>query len=90
MKARVRPVRSPQLECDDWNRRYPVGTAVEFYPVIYDGRPEGNEFRVRETCGEAYVLSGHTAVIQLIGERGCVLLDACRPIVGNPEKRSPQ
>lgn len=67
---------SPVKQCERWNRDYPVGTTVAFYPVI-----GGAHFRVRKTCTEAQVLSGHTAVVWLDGESGCVALEACKVIV---------
>jgi hypothetical protein len=61
--------------CADWNAKYPIGTEVEYHPVI--GEPE---HRVRLTRSAAAVLSGHTAVVWLEDERGCVALDACVPV----------
>ena len=61
--------------CDTWNRLYPIGTEVKYHPVI--GEPA---HRLRKTRGEAYVLSGHTAVVFLESESGCVALEACIPV----------
>lgn len=66
-----------QRQCDLWNKANPVGTAVEYHPII--GEPA---HRVRNTRTPAEVLSGHTAVVWLHGERGCVCLEACEPIRG--------
>jgi hypothetical protein len=63
------------LQVENWNLKYPVGTEVEYHPVI--GEPE---HRVRKTRSVAEVLSGHTAVVWLEQERGCVALDACVPV----------
>lgn len=60
-----------QKQCDIWNRACPIGTDVQYHPVI--GEPL---CRLRKTASKAQVLSGHTAVIWLDGERGCVALDA--------------
>jgi hypothetical protein len=60
-----------EKQCHIWNRACPIGTEVQYHPVI--GRPE---YRLRKTKTGAYVLSGHTAVIWLEGESGCVALDA--------------
>jgi hypothetical protein len=62
-------------QCRRWNDAYPVGTTVEYHPVI--GEPE---HRIRTTRTPAQILSGHTAVVWLEGERGCVCLDACVPV----------
>lgn len=62
-----------QRQCDHWNRHHAVGIMVRFYPVI--GLPD---YRLRKTRSEAYMLSGHTAVIFLDGESGCVALDAVK------------
>lgn len=73
-----------QLEraCHEWNRQNPVGTTVEYYPIIGD-----RHFRVHQTSSEAYVMSGHTAVVHLIGVAGCVAIEACKPVPapGAPE-----
>jgi hypothetical protein len=67
-----RSIKILKEQCSDWNMRNPIGTIVNFHPVI--GRPE---FRVRKTRSEAWVLSGHTIVVQLEGESGCVAVEAC-------------
>lgn len=61
--------------CAAWNQAHPIGTLVQFHPVI-----GGRGYRERTTRSEAYVLSGHTAVIMLDGESGCVALEACRVV----------
>ncbi len=63
-----------QAQCDAWNAKYPEGTEVDYHPII--GEPE---CRRRTTCTKAQVLSGHSAVVWLEGERGCVVLEACVP-----------
>jgi hypothetical protein len=60
--------------CNEFNARYPVGTEVEYHPVI--GEPEHS---IYVTCHQAEVLSGHTAIIWLKGKSGCVALDAIVP-----------
>lgn len=68
-------VKRLQARCDNWNSKYPIGTKVEYHPTI--GEPA---HRVRKTKTLAQILSGHTAVIWLDGESGCVALDACVPV----------
>jgi hypothetical protein len=60
-----------QKQCDIWNRACPIGTLVQYHPVIGEAA-----YRLRKTSSPAQVLSGHTAVIWLEDERGCVALDA--------------
>lgn len=61
--------------CSEWNSKYPVGTTVEYHPII-----DEPEHRIRTTRTEAQVLSGHTAVVWLNGESGCVCLEACKAV----------
>lgn len=56
-----------------WNVHVPVGTEVEYHPVI--DRPE---HQIHRTRSQASLLSDHTAVVFLEGKSGCVALDACR------------
>jgi hypothetical protein len=70
-RPRQKSLAELEKQCAVWNRACPVGTEVHFHPVI--GAPL---CRLRKTASLAQVLSGHTAVIWLEGERGCVALDA--------------
>jgi hypothetical protein len=68
--------RPPELavlleRCRLWNAAHREGCHVFYHPVI--GEPGSMEYQTR---GEAFVLSGHTAVVFLIGKAGCVALDA--------------
>jgi hypothetical protein len=63
-----------EKRCREWNEKHPIGTEVKYHPVI--GRPE---HRLRKTRTTAQVLSGHTAVLWLEQESGCVALEACEP-----------
>lgn len=65
--------------CDEWNSRHPVGTDV-FLTL-----DNGDEKRTK-TRSEAWVLSGHTAVIQVEGVAGCYALERVRlaPAAGEP------
>lgn len=78
--GRIADMRQPSLQTltkqiTSWNAAHPVGIAVQYHPVM--NRPE---FRERVTKSEAFILSGHTACIWLQDERGCVALDACKPV----------
>lgn len=69
MRRQRKPNRSlSQKDCDAWNAKYPVGTAVK---VSLD---TGEVWDTR-TRSPAEMLSGHTAVIWLDGISGCYLLD---------------
>lgn len=70
-RPRQKSVAELQKQCDIWNRACPIGTEVQFHPVI-----NAPAYRLRKTRSQAEILSGHTAVIWLEGESGCVALDA--------------
>jgi hypothetical protein len=67
-------IKALEKACNDFNSRYPVGTEVEYHPII-----DEPEHRIRKTRSKASVLSGHTAVVWLEGESGCVCLEAVVP-----------
>ena len=71
-RPKLKSIDQLEAECIVWNHKNPKGTPVHFFPVI-----GGEKFRVTETISAAWVLSGHTAVVQLRGVSGCVALDAC-------------
>jgi hypothetical protein len=73
--ARAESAAELARQCDEWNSAYPVGTLVEYHPII-----DEPEHRLRKTRTAAQVLSGHTAVVWLEDERGCVCLEACVPV----------
>lgn len=62
-------------DCARWNKANPIGTTVKYHPVI-----GGPKYAITTTKSEAYVLSGHTAVLFVEGISGCVALDACERI----------
>lgn len=66
-----------QRQCDEFNRRYPIGQRVALRKDGLDGAAVETTTR-----SEAQVLSGHSAVIWLDGVSGCYLLDRVTPIVG--------
>lgn len=57
-----------QRQCDAFNARYPVGHAVQV-------RMDCGDTVTTTTRSAAEVLSGHSAVIWLVGISGCYLLD---------------
>jgi hypothetical protein len=73
-----------QSEVERFNRNYPVGTPVRYWPT--NDRRGG--FVETTTRTEAYVLSGHTAVVFLAGRSGCVALTHVEPLA-KPAEVSP-
>ena len=63
-----------ELQCENWNLKYRPGQAVI---VTRDNGAEQNT----KTTSEAYMLSGHTPVVQLDGISGCYHLSRVRPEV---------
>ncbi|HGO6128480.1 TPA: hypothetical protein ACK3RK_007065 [Burkholderia cepacia] len=59
----------------DWNRQHGVGAFVKYHRIIGEG-----EGVATKTRSEAWVLSGHTAVVMVEGVSGCVALDAITPL----------
>ena len=55
----------------DFNRRHAVGAPVRYHRIIGEG-----EGMATKTRSEAWVLSGHSAVVMVEGVSGCVALDA--------------
>ena len=70
---KLKTAKQLEKQVTDWNRDVPVGTKVKYHPVI----GEKFDFQFFDTATQAYVLSGHTAVVHLAGKSGCVALDAC-------------
>lgn len=61
-----------QLQCDRFNEFNLIGT-----PVTVE--LDSGEIRTTKTRSGAEVLSGHSAVIWLVGIAGCYLLDRVKP-----------
>ncbi|WP_029002779.1 hypothetical protein [Azorhizobium doebereinerae] len=63
-------------QCDHFNTRHPVGSKVRVWTgLLHDGPGKV----VEVALPGAYVLSGHTAVVQVIGGGGCVALSHVEP-----------
>lgn len=77
MPARQRSRSDLERICKGWNATHPVGKWVRVR------RDDGSEL-ITKTRSEAYVLSGHTAVIFVEQITGCYLLDRVTPIDGGP------
>jgi hypothetical protein len=59
-----------QKVCDKFNEAHPVGTKVRYWKKEREGEPSG----VAQTRSMAQVLSGHTAVVWVVGEPGCIAM----------------
>ena len=71
MKNRRPSKRELELEVENWNLKYPIGTKVT---VTFDD----GSWRETTTTSLARILSGHTPVIFLDGVSGCYLLSRVR------------
>lgn len=60
-----------QTRCENWNKVFPVGTPVNYHSVIGESKHISTKTR-----SEAFILSGHTAVVFVENVSGCVALDA--------------
>lgn len=70
----TRQQRAVRQEADEFNARHPVGTAVRYW--TFERKGEG---KISCTRTPAEVLSGHTAVVWVKGEPGCVALSHVEP-----------
>lgn len=68
------PKKNPQMEVDAFNREFAVGDTVE-----YTDQPGATAQRFT-TQTAAEVLCGHTAVVWLVGKRGCVAVSHCKKL----------
>lgn len=66
---------TPQESADHWNATYPIGTPVTRYLLI-DPLAEPTQTKTRSA---AWVLGGHTAMVQVEGVAGYVLLESVVP-----------
>ena len=65
----MRPVRiDPHVLITHWNSVYPPGTEVDL-------REDDGAVTRTKTRSDAWVLGGHTAVVQVEGKPGCFALD---------------
>lgn len=63
-------------QCERFNDRNPVGSKVRVWTgLLHDGPGKVGEV----TAPGAYVLSGHTAVVHVMGVSGCVALSHVAP-----------
>jgi hypothetical protein len=62
-----------QKEIDKFNKKFKIGDPIVYYEIWGQKEPPLKT----TTQTEAYVLSGHTAVVFLNGKRGCVACSHC-------------
>ncbi len=67
--------RSAVRKAEAWNESVKVGDLVEYFPI--KGEKESRKLRTRT---KAEVLSGHTAVVWLIDQSGCVAVSHCKKV----------
>ncbi|MBL8061000.1 MAG: hypothetical protein JNK63_09835 [Chthonomonas sp.] len=65
------------LQIATWNKCYPVGTPVRFWPMALDG-----ESKVSKTRSEATIINERSTVpvVWIEGHAGCVALSHVEPI----------
>jgi hypothetical protein len=73
----VRPTEHPtgELTAAEWNRLYPVGTAVTAYPGV-----RGEDPLTTRTRSNAWTLGGHTPVVSVDGYAGGISLTHVDPV----------
>ena len=54
---------------ETWNAAHPIGTPVRYWTGVREG-----DGKTSKTRSEAQLLSGHTAVVWMEAESGCVCL----------------
>lgn len=59
-----------QQWCDAFNRENPIGSTIKVWP----GARTGDPLDVQIVEPGAYIMSGHTAVVQVTGGHGCIAL----------------
>jgi hypothetical protein len=75
MPGRPMPtLKQRQAECARFNARLPIGTSINVYPGGLGDRIDAVEI----VEPGAYVLSGHTPVVQVTGGHGCIALTHVR------------
>lgn len=77
MNGIARSTVSPEKLAALFNKSFPVGTHVRYW--TFDRHGLG---KVSTTRSVASVLSGHTAVVWVEGEAGCIALSHVEPFIG--------
>ncbi len=72
-----------KAECAAWNAKNHVGALVKYWPIA-----GVDKWETRTTASEAYVLAGHTAVVELTGKYGHVALGYCEAYPPAPDFRA--
>jgi hypothetical protein len=71
-----KPMSAAQMEaeCERFNAAFPVGSTIKVHP----GATTEQSVDVQVVKPGAYVMSGHTAVVQVSGGHGCIALTHVR------------
>ena len=67
--------KAQQKMVDDWNAKHPIGTALTRYKYV-SPFIEPSETKTRS---EAWLMGGHTAMVQVDGVAGGVSLESVKP-----------
>jgi hypothetical protein len=67
-----------QAQCDEFNTSHPIGCSMWVAP----GDVRGRFVEERVVQPGAYVLGGHTPVVQVTGGHGCIALTHVRDKLG--------
>lgn len=79
--SRQRPTPAQlQRQCDTFNAKHAIGASIAVYPATLRDEP----VMTRVAAPGAYILGGHTAVVQVEGKHGCIALTHVR----HPEGRT--
>lgn len=70
-------VKKLQKLCDEFNRKYPVGTAVRLKKDFVDEPVD------TKVTNEAFILSGHSAVAFFDGISGCYHISCVKGLCAN-------
>jgi streptogramin lyase len=73
--AQLTRAREQGAKMTRWNQTTPPGTTVRYFPIR-----DGADAQTVVPDSEAWLLSGHTAVVRFKGKSGCFALDNCEAI----------
>lgn len=74
--SRLRPSQVQlQRQCDAFNAKFSIGSTI----LVHPGTLRDDPIVTQVAAPGAYVLGGHTAVVQVEGRHGCIALTHVRP-----------
>ena len=77
-------VQALQAACAAFNSCHPIGTRVRYWTGVREG-----DGRTSATRTKAQVLGGHTSVVWVDGQAGCIALSHVEPLGGAVAKAAP-